>query len=395
MPWHGLRLAEPNRWLILCVLFLARTAMGFQFQSIASVSPLLMDALGIDFALLGVLIGIWMMPGVFVAIPGGLLGRRFGDKAVVIAGLALMVLGSFVVAGASGYSAAMVGRLVSGAGAVVLNVLLAKMVADWFHDRELATAMGILVTSWPLGIGLALVVLGPLAVSASWSLAIQASAWVCAAALVAMALAYRAPRGHAPAASAPSWRMSRRDLALACVSGVIWMLYNVAYIVVVSFTPVLLAQKGTEVASATIVASFATWPLILTVPIGGYLADRTGRGREIMLGCFVAMAAIMPLMLAAPSPLVALAIFGLIAGPAAGIIVALPAQALAPGSRHLGLGIFYTLYYLGMALLPGVAGWFRDASQADSAPLVFGSALLVLAIVCAVLFRRIERWQSA
>lgn len=377
------------------MLFLARTAMGFQFQSIASVSPLLMDQLGIDFALLGALIGAWMLPGVLVAVPGGLLGRRFGDKSVVIAGLALMVLGSLIVAGAQSYATAMAGRLLGGAGAVVLNVLLAKMVADWFHDRELATAMAILVMSWPLGIGLALVVLGPLAVSASWPLAIQASTWVCAGALLAMALGYRAPPGQAEAPPAPSWRIGRRDLTLACVSGVVWTLYNVAYIVVVSFVPLLLASKGIEAGSAAVVASFATWPLILTVPIGGYVADRTGRGQEIMLACLIAMAAMMPLMLVAPSALVVLAVFGLVTGPAAGIIVALPAQALSREARHLGLGIFYTLYYVGMALLPGVAGWLRDLSRVDAAPLVFGSALLALAAACAVLFRRIERWQFA
>jgi MFS family permease len=179
------------------------------------------------------------------------------------------------------------------------------------------------------------------------------------------------------------------------VAGAIWTLYNVAYIVVVSFVPALLADKGIQLADAAIVASFATWPLILTVPLGGMLADRTGRGHEIMLACFIAMAVTMPLMLAAPSPLVMLALFGLIAGPAGGIIAALPAQALAPQARHLGLGIFFTLYYLGMTLLPGVAGWVRDLSKVDWAPLIFGSALLVLAGACAVLFRRIERWQSA
>lgn len=384
-----------NRWLILCVLFLARTAMGFQFQSIASVSPLLMEQLGIDFALLGALIGIWMMPGVFVAIPGGLLGRRFGDKQMVLVGLALMVLGSFVVAGANSYLAALVGRVVSGAGAVVLNVLLAKMVADWFHDRELSTAMGLLVVSWPLGIGLALVVLGPLAVATSWSVAIQASAWVCAAALAGVALAYRRPPASEQPERAQAWRIGRRDFALACVAGVIWTLYNVAYIVVVSFVPALLADKGIQVASAAVIASFATWPLILTVPLGGVLSDRTGRGHEIMLASFIAMAITMPLMLAAPLPLAMLALFGFIAGPAGGIIAALPARALAPQARHLGLGIFFTLYYLGMALLPGVAGWLRDLSGVGSAPLLFGSALLVLAGGCAVLFRRIERWQSA
>ena len=121
---------------MLGVLFFARTAMGFQFQSIGSVSPLLVDEMGIDFALLGALIGIWMLPGVVVAIPGGLLGKRFGDKRVVLAGLALMVLGTLLVSAAASYALAMAGRLISGAGAVLLNVLLAKMVADWFAQRE-------------------------------------------------------------------------------------------------------------------------------------------------------------------------------------------------------------------------------------------------------------------
>lgn len=90
-----------------------------------------------------------------------------------------------------------------------------------------------------------------------------------------------------------------------------------------------------------------------------------------------------------------LALFGLVAGPAGGIIAALPGRVLAPHARHLGLGIFFTLYYVGMALLPGLAGWLRDLSQADSAPLLFGSALVLLAAALAVLFRRIESWPSA
>jgi len=37
-----------NRWFILAVLFLARISMGFHFQSVASVSPFLIDELAID-----------------------------------------------------------------------------------------------------------------------------------------------------------------------------------------------------------------------------------------------------------------------------------------------------------------------------------------------------------
>ena len=99
------------------------------------------------------------------------------------------------------------------------------------------------------------------------------------------------------------------------------------------------------------------------------------------------MAVAMPFLLAAPLPLLMLIVFGLIAGPAGGIIAALPARVLAPHARHLGLGIFFTLYYLGMALLPGLAGWF-------SAPLAFGAVLLLIAAAMAVLFRRIETTTS-
>lgn len=83
-----------------------------------------------------------------------------------------------------------------------------------------------------------------------------------------------------------------------------------------------------------------------------------------------------------------LAVFGLVAGPAGGIIAALPGRVLAPNARHLGVGIFFTLYYVGMALLPGAAGWFRDHTGLDSAPLVFGAGLVLLAAVLAAVFPR-------
>lgn len=382
-----------NRWLILLVLFLARAAMGFQFQSVAAVSPILVESLALDFALLGTLIGVWMLPGVAVAIPGAVLSHRFGDKNVVLCGLALMAIGSLLTAGAATYTVALTGRLVAGTGAALLNVLLAKMVADWFADLELATAMSLLVVSWPLGIGLALVVLGPLSLATSWALGIQVTAWVCTAALVIVALVYRRPVGADKAGSTQplSWRLSRPHLVLILTAGLIWTFYNVGYIVVVSFSPVLLAEQGRSAANAAVVASFATWPLIATVPLGGVLADRTGRGHAIMVGCFIAMAAAMPLMLAVPSPLIMLAIIGIVAGPAAGVIMALPARALPPQSRNLGMGIFFTLYYLGMATLPGIAGWFRDLSGFRAAPLLFGSILLICATMCALAYRRLER----
>ncbi len=156
------------RWQCLAVLTLARTAMGFQFQAVAAVAPLLAPGLGIDKTQLGWLIGLYLLPGAGFALPGGLLGRRFGDKRLVLVGLALMALGGAGLALAESFAAASVARFVSGVGAVILNVLMTKMVTDLFEGRERLLAMSVLINSWPIGIGIALLVIGPLGEAAGW-----------------------------------------------------------------------------------------------------------------------------------------------------------------------------------------------------------------------------------
>ena len=55
--------------------------MAFQFQSVAAVAPLLSNAFGVSLADVGILIGLYFAPGVALALPGGAIGQRFGDKA--------------------------------------------------------------------------------------------------------------------------------------------------------------------------------------------------------------------------------------------------------------------------------------------------------------------------
>ena len=148
-----------DRWLMLAVLTFARTAIGFQFQSVAALSPFLLDQFAMSYAALGTLVGIYLFPGVVVSLPSGVLAQRFGDKRIVCIGLTAMAAGGLLMAHADSSVSLMIGRLVSGTGAVLFNVLVAKMVTDWFQGREIVTALGILIASWPLGIAIALVVI--------------------------------------------------------------------------------------------------------------------------------------------------------------------------------------------------------------------------------------------
>src|SRR5262249_53488523 len=135
---------EP-RWLALGVLTVARTSMGFQFQSVGSVAIELRGFFGLNYADIGLLIGLYTSPGLVLALPGGMLGQRFGDKRMVVLGLALMTLGALLMYAADSWWTLATGRLLSGVGGVLLNVLMAKMVTDWFAGREIVVAMGIFV----------------------------------------------------------------------------------------------------------------------------------------------------------------------------------------------------------------------------------------------------------
>jgi MFS family permease len=108
-----------------------------------------------SYAVLGTLIGIYLFPGIALALPGGFFGHRYGDKTVASFGLAAMTLSGMLMAQAESALALTFGRVLSGTGAIFFNVLVTKMVADWFKGREIVTALGVLVTSWPLGIALA------------------------------------------------------------------------------------------------------------------------------------------------------------------------------------------------------------------------------------------------
>jgi cyanate permease len=83
-----------NRWIILAVLFVVRLTMAFQFQSVAAVAPLLGSEFGVSLADIGILIGLYFTPGLALALPGGAIGRRFGDKTTVLGALILMPIGT-------------------------------------------------------------------------------------------------------------------------------------------------------------------------------------------------------------------------------------------------------------------------------------------------------------
>lgn len=383
-----------NRWVALVIVFVTRTSMGFQFQAVAAVAPLMVEELHLTWVQLGSLIGLYMLPGAVFALPGGVLGQRFGDRRMVVGSLALMVAGGLVTAAAHGFVAAAAGRLVSGAGAVLMNILLAKMVADWFVGRELSTAMGIMLTSWPVGLGIATATLGALATHASWRVAVVATALVAAFGLVLIAFAYRdppRPASGAAKADARRVRLSGREIGLASSGGFAWGCFNASLVAIIAFGPGLLTSRGMALRDAGFVVSLAIWVTMLSVPIGGLLTDRLGRPSiPIVVGSLLA-ALCTGLLPELSHPLLAFCLVGLAIGAPPGALMAILPKAVASERLATAFGVYYTVYYVVMAAVQLAAGGVRDLFGSAAAPIVFAALVMPATIVGFGAFRLIER----
>ena len=356
-----------NRWVILAILFAVRFTMAFQFESVAAVAPLLTRDFGVGLAEIGFLIGLYFTPGVVLALPGGAIGKWFGDKRVTLASLVLMAAGCIAMALGKSWDWQIGGRLVAGVGGVLLNVQLTKMITDWFAGREIATAMAIFVNSWPVGIALSLLML-PAIGAAHGVAASYLTVTVLIAIGIVLAATYRAPAELAAAAAVSTGRLDLRTLGSTTIAGLIWGLFNVGFAMIFSFGPSMLVERGWSIAQAGSATSILLWVSVISVPAGGWLADRFKRPQTMLvLGCI--LSAIVMLALAQGSPVItSMIVLGLVAGLPVGAIMSLPARVLTPPTRAIGMGVFYTLYYVAMMLGTtaggGSAKWMGTAAAA-------------------------------
>jgi len=367
-----------NRWGILAVLFAVRSSIAFQFQSVAAMAPLLTGQFGISLADIGVLIGLYFAPGVLLALPGGAIGQRFGDKRTALGALLLMLAGGVLMASSTSWNIQIAGRLIAGAGSVVLSVQLTKMVTDWFAGKEIATAMAILVNSWPLGIAVCLLALPWVGTQYGVGAAHLGVAAFAAGGIVLLAILYRPPTDVAVASTTAPSRLDRNALLAVIAAGLIWGLFNVGFAVIFSFGPAMLVEHGWSIAEAGSTISIVLWISVMSVPLGGFLADRTGRPASIVVASALLTASLMVLLPRSGQVLLIVVALGLISGLPAGPIMSLPARVLQPQTRAIGMGVFFTVFFACMMLGPVIGGACAKWAGSAAAAFDFGAAMILL-----------------
>ncbi|WP_298971712.1 MFS transporter [uncultured Roseobacter sp.] len=357
------------RWRVLGLLFLARIGIGFQFQTVASVSDDLVVAFGLDYVDIGFLIGLFMAPGLFLSIPAGYWGRYVSDRIMVVFGLGALALGGAASSLATDSWVIGIGRVCAGVGFLFTSLYFTKMVADWFEGREIATAMSILVMSWPFGIAMGQVGHAWLAQTYGWQVPFQAASVYCLIAAFGVFLLYRPPH-DLPDATGGAWvALTRQEWSLLLCAAAAWGVFNAAYVIYLAFAPKVLEGHGQTAIVAAGIISIGSWIMIFSGAVCGQIVDRFD-GRNAVLAVCMGGAIAALLLLGLPGAGVGASIlFGLIGMAPAGVIMAMAGQAMRPQVRAFGMGMFLTVYYAIMWITPPVAGAILDATDNPQGPL--------------------------
>jgi len=382
-------MAQSNRtrWFILALLFFARIGLGFQFQTLGSVAGQLTEQLGLNYTEIGSLIGLFMVPGMILALPAGFAGRFMSDRFIVGLGLIALAAGGGLAAVADSFNLLAAGRLICGIGFVLSTIFLTKIVADWFSGKELATAMSVLVMSWPFGIAMGQIGHGWLAVNFDWRWAfVTASLYCLAGALLVMFFCREAPES-AKANGGFQFTLNRNEVLLTVIASAVWSFFNAGYVVYLSFAPIALVAGGYETVSALGVVSIASWIMIFSGIVCGQIADRSGRHDTVLYVCMTAAILAVMMLFVRPLSVPSSLLFGLMGMAPAGVIMALTASAMRPKNRALGMGVFFSCYFLIQAPAPAIAGWLYDLTADAFWPILFAMALFFVTAVANLAFR--------
>jgi len=335
---------------------------------ILPVLPLYAEYLGADVFLAGLLVGALPAARVFVDLPAGALGDRYGNPQMMRLGLVLIAVSSFAAALAFNYWMLFVVRLVEGIGGAFYVTSSLATLAKTVPMEKRGRYMGIYVNLLLVG-----QVVGPViggAVTVQWGLQAPFVAYGLAATggLAVLVLALPRREGHGEARI--EWRTAGRllkDRSFFTVNlgslAAFFMRGGIVATVLPFFIMMNwgLNETATAVAAGVLVTVMALASMATMYP-SGWLADRYGR-KPTFVASLVLMGLVIPLVFTTAdltSAIPVIALFGLVLG-LHGPLASWVTDLSPPESMGTAMGVYRTIgdagYFAGSVLLGGLVGF--------------------------------------
>ena len=334
---------------------------------------------GRDHTLVGLALGAYGLTQAVLQIPFGYASDRLGRKPVIIAGLIIFALGSFVAAWAPDIGWTIAGRSLQGAGAISAAVL--ALTADLTRDEVRTRAMAAIGMTIGATFAASLIA-GPAltAVIGVPGIFVLTGALALGAIVV---LRYAVPQPPAPAArsdSARQWRRVLGDRQLLRLNYGIFALHAALLALFVQ-VPFMLRDDGLPPAKHWLVylpvlvaSALLMWPALMQ-------ADRPTRGKPVFVGA-VAVLLIGQLMLALaggslPMTVAALLVFFTAFNLLEATLPSLISKFAPPDIKGTASGVYSAVQFLGTFVGAFAGGWL---SQHHGPAAVFAFCIVLTAL---------------
>jgi MFS family permease len=346
---------------------------------------------GEDAFLVGFALGIYGLTQGCLQLPFGAASDRFGRKKVILIGLVIFALGSFIAALADSLFWLTVGRALQGAGAI--SAAVTASIADLTRESQRSKAMALVGGSVGLMFALSLV-LAPLiygSVGLSGLFALTGFLVLGAMAVVVWVVPPIPAPLRDPDQRKPSFREVVLEPDLLRLNFGIFSLHMVQMAMFVALPGVLVSQFGLPVAEH--------WKLYLPVVLASFSlmmpplnwAERHGRVRSLFCMSVLLVAAVQFGLWAQPAGLVWMAgllfVFFVGFNLLEAMLPSMVSRIAPAASKGTALGIYNTTQALGLAAGGMVGGALQSRG---GAPLVFVACGVLLAVwmVVAITHRR-------
>lgn len=359
-------------WVVLFALYMATLAAPLNLFKLPPVMTTIQKAFNLSMSDSGDLMSIFSIMGFVLAIPAGFILKRFGIKLTGLVAVGSVAVGSCLGAIAKTSQMLFFGRFVEGVGMGLIMVAAPLAISIWFPAQKRALPTGLWASSVGIGNVATLLFAPSLAVSYGWPAVWWAGAGFSAFAFILFAVLFRMPKKEemyeAPALAAAAQEESP-SLLKGMANSNFWMIsiafgcYNLVIMAMCSFLPAFLEigrgysltfEKGVLM-NASFVTAFIMLASIFSGPAGGYISDRLGKRKIMILIPYILMAVtfVLPFTVTGWMIPMYMIIFGIVGGPIAPILLAaVPEVARKPQLIGIGMSVAALGQNIGMYVGP-------------------------------------------
>jgi len=366
---------KSSHWPTILIAVGAGVITAMQVGKVPPALPVIAEDLELSRVTAGLVASMFFVFGAVFGVAVGGLADRFGERRLLFAGLAFLILGTLIGGLIIDSGVLLATRVLEGVGYIAVTVSAPKIIFGAAKPADVPVAIAIWSTFMPLGMAIIMVISPWLLDGIGWQGVWLVNAGVLAVfiAIAALGLANRKPDKRGQGAEAPpafDWPGTKALMARPgpWLLGLIFTLYSLQWFAVMTWLPTFLIE--TQERSLTNASLFAALVVFVNVAgnlAAGWLMVRGGLPRWLLIALsFAIMAATVPLIFSAgvgadakiPLAIAFSAMTGLL--PAA-CLAGAPVHAPSPAQFAMSNGFIIQGATIGSLLGPPIMGALTSA----------------------------------